>query len=201
MWSRGSFVRTTYKGDTYIGEVLRIIWDCKKGVSARVIFIGILEGISRSGEPFPVPIRNNKHFWITLEEAKLMDCTEAEVEWLKDRLAQLPKTFVMPKPQYEHGWVTETVRITSAWEIAKAFAEEEEQNKAGPMYASVGVYGVHSDEKGERFYTKQVTRRLGSEEVEQLSQQQERIKNPRNEHVASQMTFDDFLHEDRLKSY
>lgn len=195
MWSRGSFVRTTYKGDTYIGKVLRIIWDCRKGVSARVSFLGILTVITRSGEPSFLPLRNKELFRITLEEAKLMDCTEAEVEWLKDRLAQLPKTFVMPKPRYEHGWVRETVRVTSASEIAEAFAEEQKQNKAGPMYDYVGGYGLHSDEKGERFYTKEVARRPSPEEVKQLSQ------NPQHEHVASHMTFDDILPADRLKSY
>ena len=205
MWSRGSFVRTTYQGNTYIGKVRRIIWDREKGVSAHVTLAGrcISEGISKSGEPLSDPI---KHYPITLEEAKLKDCTEPEVKWLKDHFARVPEKFVLPKPEYEyqsgHWYVTETVIITSASEIVKAAAEVKKQHEAGPTYAPFLFFGSHEDENGERFYTKKQTRLLDSEEVEQFgglrSEEQKRNGNPRNERFTPQMTFNDILHREKL---
>ena len=203
MWSRGSFVRTTYQGITYIGRVRRIIWDGEKGVSAHVTLAGqcIPEGISKSGEPESQRI---KHYTIILEEAKLKDCTKPEVEWLEDHFARVPEKFILPKPKYEyssgHWYVTETVNLTSALEIVEAAAKVKEQYEAGPTKAHYWIFGCHEDENGERVYTKEKTRRLDSEEVEQLGlrlEEQKRNGNPRNERFTS-ATFDDYLHPDKI---
>lgn len=160
----------------------------------------ISKGITRSGEPDVVPhTRDNRYWYKEFRDAELTNCTEQEVEWLKVLSARSSKKFVLPEPQYEYysgddsWWVKETVKVTSVSEIVKAVEEQKEKDTAGPMRVDLWIYGTHNDDKGERYYTKQVTRHLDSEEVEQLglrsqlrSQQQERIPSP-------QITFDDIF--------
>ena len=204
MWSRGSFVRTTYKGIPYIGKVHHIIWDREKGVSAHVTLAGqcIPEGVSKNGEPKSHPINRYR---ITLEEAKLVDCTEAQVEWLEDQFTRVPGKSVLPMFEYHHHsgqwWVTEDVKITSTSEIVEAAAGVKKRNEAGPTSALAKYYGSHKDENGEHFYTKRITRRLDSDEVEQhrlRPEEQKRIGNPRGERFTPEITFDDIVHPDKL---
>ena len=192
MWSTGSFVRADHNGDKYIGRVLRITWDREKHVSASVEFVGqcVSNGITGIG--------NEVHV-VTFEEAKLMKCTEAEVEWLKAFFAHPRKKIVYDKPRYtkdssDRWWVTETTRITQASEIAKAIEVVAEEG--GSFRRGNRTYRDHTDEEGERFYTKEVTRPLDPEEVEQLELQEgvgdRRVK-------WTQHTFDDFVPEDKIR--
>lgn len=158
----------------------------------------ISAGIARSGEPTIIPIR---HYVITLEKGKLMDPTEADVEWLEDHFAQSPKEFVLPEPQYHCGWITETVIITSASEIEEAAAGVKKQIEAGPGFPPFLGYGAHKNEKGELVYTRKETRPATPEEVEQhrlLSEEKKKNGNPRTKGFPPQ-SFDDILHPDKMR--